>query len=127
MNARIDTRLESLLPEGERIVARTRAWVSRDGRMHGWFAARTRDFAVVGNRGLYLASTGFFTRRPRRRVYAMPLDRLQVADRQAKRGHRLAIASGEHRPLLLEMRRTAEATAFVDALTATTTPARGHS
>jgi hypothetical protein len=118
MNARIDTRLQRLLPDGEQIVARTRAWVSRDGRMHGIFAARNRDFAVVSDRGLYLVSTGFFTRRPRRRVYAMPFDRLQVVNRQAKRGRRLALASSNHQPLLLEMRATEETRQFTDALLA---------
>ncbi len=116
MNARNDTRLASLLPDGEQIVARTRAWVSRDGRMHDLFAARTRDFVVVSDRGLYLVSTGFFTRRPRRRVYAMPLDRLQVVDRQTKRGRTLALASADHRPMLLEMRADDETREFIDAL-----------
>jgi hypothetical protein len=60
--------------------------VSRDGRFAAVVAARTLDFVVLTDDHLYLYSTGFFSRRPRRRVYAMSLDRLYVEDCGAKRG-----------------------------------------
>ena len=42
------------------------------------FAARFLDFAVLTDEHLVFCSTGFFTRRPRRRVFREPLSRLVV-------------------------------------------------
>ena len=112
----VERRLQGKLPADEPIVAWGRAWVSRDGRMSFIFAARTLDFAVLTDDHLYLYSTGFFTRCPRRRVYAMGLDRLHVDECKAKGGLRLRIWAPEHRPLLLEMRATPRNRAFLTEL-----------
>jgi hypothetical protein len=112
----VERRLQRKLPADEPIAAWGRAWVSRDGRMSAVFAARTLDFAVLTDDHLYLYSTGFFTRRPRRRVYAMGLDRLHVDECKAKAGLRFRVWAPEHRPLLLEMRATARNRAFMDEL-----------
>ena len=55
------------------IVAIARGWVSRDSRLH-LLAARFLDFAVLTPEHLVLCSTGFFTRRPRRRVFRESLN-----------------------------------------------------
>ncbi len=94
--------------------------MSRDGRLPHALAARTLDFAVLTDDELVLISTGFFTRRPRRRVYGMPLDRLFVAECEAKRGSRLRVGAATHRPLLLELRATPRNDAFADELLAVT-------
>ncbi len=118
--APVEQRLQAKLPSAEPILMWARAWVSRDGRMPRLLAARTLDFTVLTSDNLFLISTGFLTRRPRRRVYAMPLDRLLVEDCQAKRGARLRVTSLEHRPLLLEFRETGRNWAFGDELLART-------
>jgi hypothetical protein len=115
-----ERRLRALLDPGERLITWTRGWVSRDGRMHAVFAARTLDFAVISDRRLYFFSTGFFTRRPRRRVYESDLDKLQVSSTGTKRGHRLRIVSRAHRPILLENHNTEHNVAFALELVART-------
>jgi hypothetical protein len=90
--------------------------------MHTVFAARTLDFAVLTVDRMFLFSTGFFSRHPRRRVYDVALDRLHVERQQVKRGLRLRVWSREHRPLLLDLRATARNVAFVEALVARVTP-----
>jgi hypothetical protein len=117
----VERRLQEMLPS-EQIVAWGRAWVWRDGRLAGVFASRTLDFTVLTEEHLYLFSTGFFTRRPRRRVYAISHDRLQVDEAPAKRRRRLRLRAHEHRPLMLEMRGTPRNGAFADALAARTRP-----
>ena len=107
---------------GRPIVAWGRAWVSHDGRFATIFAARTLDFAVLTEDHLCLVSTGFFTRRPRRRVYSLALDRLHVEECEAKRGRRLRLSAEEHRPLLLDMRRTPRNEGFADQLLARAGP-----
>ncbi len=67
-----------------------RAWVWRDGRFAGVFAARTLDFTVLTDDSLFLVSTGFFTRRPRRRVYAITHDRLRVEEYLGKQAQAAA-------------------------------------
>jgi len=115
---RIENRLRVLAGADERIVAWTRGWVSRDVRAHFLLGARTLDFAVLTDRSLLLYSTGFFTRRPRRPVYASRLDRIFVADAPARLGRRLRVTSRQAHPLLIELRRKAQATDFADALVA---------
>jgi hypothetical protein len=117
----VERRLQAKLPGGEPIVAWCRAWVSRDTRLHMLLAARTLDFVVLTDDHLYLISTGFLTRRPRRRVYTISLDRLRVEEWQAKGrwatgGRRLRLLLADHRPLVLEMRGTARHQAFIEAL-----------
>jgi hypothetical protein len=101
---RAERRLRRKLRDDEPLVAWGRAWVSREGRMHTLFAARTLDFVVLTDDSLIVFSTGFFSRRPRRRVYREPLDRLFASERRARRGRRIAIWTKGRRPLLLEMR-----------------------
>jgi hypothetical protein len=101
---RAERRLRRKLRDNEELVAWGRAWLSRDGKLHGLLAARTLDFIVLTADNLLVFSTGFFSRRPRRRVYQMPLDRLFAEERKASRGRRLAIWTKGRRPLLLEMR-----------------------
>ncbi|HEY5170569.1 MAG TPA: hypothetical protein VIK54_02460 [Acidimicrobiia bacterium] len=117
---RVRARLQSLVGADEPIAAWARGWVSREVRLHGLLAARTFDFAAVTDHDLVMFSTGFFTRRPRRRVYASSLDRIQVADHDRPRGQRLRITSRGHRPLWIEMNMSPRATAFADALLART-------
>ncbi len=64
-------------------------------RLHGLFAARTFDFAVLTERGVFLISTGFFTRRARRCVYAARLDEIWVSRAPKGRGVRLRLASAQ--------------------------------
>jgi hypothetical protein len=120
-----ERRLQRKLGPGVHIVAWGRAWVSRDGRMHTVFAARTFDFVVCTDDRLVLYSTGFFTRRPRRKVYEMTFDRLRVEPRQAKRGQakrgsHLRLRTTGHRPLLFDMGTKARNTAFATELLART-------
>jgi len=117
----VERRLQALLPS-ERIVAWGRAWVWRDGRLAGVFASRTLDFTVLTETSLFLVSMGFFSRRPRRRVYAITHDRLSVEEYLGKRRRRLRLRSDEHRPLMLEMRATDRNLAFADELFARTGP-----
>src|SRR5712671_5294929 len=71
---RVEIRLQTLVGADDALVAWTRGWVSRELRLHRLLAARTFDFAVLTDRNLFLFSTGFFSRRPRRRVYSSRLD-----------------------------------------------------
>jgi hypothetical protein len=100
---------------GDEVVAWTRLWVSRDGRMHA-LAARTLDHAVVTRLELLLFSTGFFSRRPRRLVYARPLRELTVVPLEGGRRPALRIVRPGDRPLRLEGARTAQGDHFRAAL-----------
>jgi hypothetical protein len=117
---RIVRRLQSRIETAEPIIAWTRGWVSREMRLHGVLAARTLDFAVLTDRGVFLLNTGFFTRRPRRCVYAARLDEIFVSRQPKGRGVRLRFASRKGRPLWVELRSNPRATAFADALLART-------
>jgi hypothetical protein len=116
-----ERRLQDKLGPNTHIDAWARAWVSRAGRMHAVFAARNLDFAVLTSDRLFLFSTGFFSRHPRRRVYDVALDRLHVERQQVKRGLQLRLWSRDHRALLLDLRPSAQNVAFVEALVARTT------
>jgi hypothetical protein len=112
----MDRRLAAKLGGDAPIVAWGGAWVSRAGRLNKVVAARTLDFVVCTEHDLVLFSTGFFTRRPRRRVYSSSFDRLRVSVRKAKRGHELVVSSLDHRPLVFQMRKSARTQALVRAL-----------
>jgi hypothetical protein len=114
------TRLQTLVGADEKVIAWTRGWVSRERRLHRLLAARTFDFAVLTDRSLFLFSTGFFTRRPRRRVYSSRLDRLNVSNHAVGRsGRRLRITARDAHPLWLELQGNRDRTAtFADALVA---------
>jgi hypothetical protein len=96
-------RVAKFAEPGDAIVAWTQAWVSREGRLHA-LAARTYDFVVVTERELLLISTGFFSRRPRRLVYAAPLAVLDVVDSGGTPGHRLRVDRPRQKPLRIELR-----------------------
>jgi hypothetical protein len=115
-----ELRLIAKLRDGERGAAWGRGWVSRDGALHTLFAARTLDFMIVTDDHLIIFSTGFFSRRPRRRVFDIPLDRLTVDDRQGGTWRRLRLWTRARRALLLELRTNHRNTAFCDALVART-------
>jgi hypothetical protein len=117
---RVVRRLQAKLPPDEPVIGWARAWVSREWRLPHILAARTLDFSVITPDRLVLISTGFFTRRPRRRVYAMALDRLFVEECDAKRGLRLRVHAWDHRPLLLELKDTPRNNAWADELFACT-------
>jgi hypothetical protein len=112
---RVRSVVEPRLEPGETFVAWTPAWVSRQQRLHRVLAARTRDFAVVTDRRIMLWSTGFFTRRPRRRVLAERLDECTIT---VGRGglRRVSVRKPAQRALLLEFGRRDPADAFTRAL-----------
>lgn len=117
-DARIAARLARLVGDEETIVAWTQGWVSREVRLHTLLAARTLDFGVVTDQSLQLFSTGFFTRRPRRRVYTSRFERIFVASDDTRNGRRrLRISSRSTAPLWLELDASARAARFADALT----------
>jgi hypothetical protein len=115
---RVEIRLRRLVGADDALVAWTRGWVSRELRLHRLLAARTFDFAVLTDRSLFLFSTGFFSRRPRRRVYSSRLDRINVSDHVLSRGRRLRITSRNADPLWIELPVSDRTTAFADALVA---------
>jgi hypothetical protein len=123
--ARISARLQRLVGHDERVLAWTQGWVSREVRLHRLLAARTLDFAVVTERSLVLFSTGFFTRRPRRRVYTSRFDRIFVVDDVVARGRRrLRITSRDAKPLWFEIDASDRAASFATELTARTKAAQ---
>jgi hypothetical protein len=112
---RIGSRLQRLVGADESMVAWTQGWVSREVRLHRLLAARTLDFAVVTDRSLVLFSTGFFTRRPRRRVYEARFERIFVVDDTVPRGRRrLRVTSRDAKPLWFELDASARATTFAN-------------
>jgi hypothetical protein len=115
---RIAHRLQARIETTEPVIAWTQGWVSREMRLHGVFAARTLDFAVLTEHWFFLLSTGFFTRRPRRCVYAVRLADAFVSRTEIARNERLRIASPRGRPLWLELKTTERTTAFVVELLA---------
>jgi hypothetical protein len=118
-DARIESRLQRLVGADEALVAWTQGWVSREVRLHRLLAARTLDFAVVTDRSLILFSTGFFTRRPRRRVYDSRFERIFVVDDTVARGRRrLRVTSRDAKPLWFELDASDRAATFADELTA---------
>jgi hypothetical protein len=116
---RIGARLGRLVGDEESVVTWTRGWVSREGRFHTMLAARTLDFGVVTDRSLQLYSTGFFTRRPRRRVYSSRFERIFVAHDDGRHGRRrLRISSRSTAPLWFELDASERAAEFARALLA---------
>jgi len=84
--------------------------------MHLLLASRHRDFVVVTDRRFLLVSTGFFTRRPRRRVHADRIDGITVAGAGRRPGRCLRVESPSHAPLLLQLGGSARADGIIDAL-----------
>ena len=78
--------------------------MSRDGRLRAVFAARTYDYVILTDRQLYLVTTGFFTRKPRRVVFATALERLRITERPQKRGRFLQVVSVGQHPHVIQLR-----------------------
>jgi hypothetical protein len=107
------------------IVAITRCWVSRDSGLH-MFASRFLDFAVLTPEHLVLCSTGFFTRRPRRRVLREPLNRLVILPRGPEPVRILRIVGDFRHPLLFELRDNPTGHVFARELRERTRTEPGH-
>jgi hypothetical protein len=101
------------------IVAIGRAWVSRDGRLHA-FAARFLDYAVLTPDHLVLCSTGFFSRRPRRRVFREPLGRLDVVALGGEPVHTVRVDGNFSHAIRLELRPNEAGITFARELLAAT-------
>jgi hypothetical protein len=95
-----------------------KAWVSREGRLPRPLAARTSDFVVIADDRLVLYSTGFFTRRPRRRVFDESLERLEVLEERRGRGRHVRVNRHFSRrpPLLFDFSSRARNTPLVTQL-----------
>jgi hypothetical protein len=103
------------------IVGIARGWASRDSRMH-LLAARFLDFAVLTPDHLVLCSTGFFTRRPRRRVFRDSLGRLEVTPLGGEPVRTVRVAGNFRRPIRLELRPNEAGLTFARELLACTRP-----
>jgi len=103
------------------IVGIARGWVSRYGRMP-LFAARFLDFAVLTPDHLVLCSTGFFTRRPRRRVFKQALGRLEVVPLGSEPYRTVRISGNFNRPIRVELRPNEAGLTFARELLACTRP-----
>jgi hypothetical protein len=122
---RTEARLRKLAgrkePYAGPIVALARGWVSRDGRLH-LFASRFLDFAVLTPDHLVLCSTGFFTRRPRRRVLREPLGRLEVVGLGTEPIRAVRVVGTFSRAIRIELPSTAAGYTFARELLASTRP-----
>ncbi len=103
------------------LIALARGWVSRDGRMH-LLAARYLDFAVLTPDHLVLCSTGFFTRRPRRRVFKHPLGRLEVTGLGPEPFRTVRVVGNFNHPIRIELRANEGGFTFASELLACTRP-----
>jgi hypothetical protein len=112
---RVASRLQAAVG-AEPVVAWARGWVSREIPLHGLLANRTRDFVALTASSLVLVTTGFFTRRPRRRVYTVRLDELAVEVADTRRGRRVRVSPASGRPLLVDLGADARSDALVSAL-----------
>jgi len=101
------------------IVGIARGWASVYGRMP-LLAARYLDFAVLTPDHLVLCSTGFFTRRPRRRVFRESLSRLEVTPLGSEPVRNVRVAGNFRRPIRLELRPNEAGLTFARELLACT-------
>jgi hypothetical protein len=97
------------------IIGITRGWVSRDTSSH-IFAARFLDFAVITEEHLMFCSTGFFSRRPRRRVFLEPFKQLAIVARGPAPYRTVRIVGDFNSPLLFELRDDPNCLAFAREL-----------
>ena len=123
--SRTEARLRKLAgrkePYAGPIVARARGWVSRDGSLH-MFASRFLDFAVLTPDHLVLCSTGFFSRRPRRRVLREPLGRLEVVGLGPEPVHAVRVVGTFSRAIRIELPSNQAGYTFARELLARTRP-----
>jgi hypothetical protein len=103
------------------MVGIARAWVSRDSRMP-LLAARFLDFAVLTPDHLVLCSTGFFTRRPRRRVFRESLGRIEVVPLGEEPFRTVRVSGSFNKPIRLELRTNEAGLTFARELLACTRP-----
>lgn len=96
--------VEGRLPADDRLLAWTRAWVSHDGPAQV-LAARSRDFVVLTDRTLMCWSTGFLTRRPRRRVLFERLEGCAVEPVGRRPDRSLRVRAVGRRPLRFDFPR----------------------
>jgi len=115
---RTEARLAKLIVTDDPIVAWAQGWVSRKTKLPGLLAARTLDFAVLTTNALGLVTTGFFTRRPRRCVYAARLSDLVESRRVVANGRRLRVTTDEGKTLWIELRATDRGRMFAAAIVA---------
>jgi hypothetical protein len=101
------------------IVGIARGWASVDSRMP-LLAARYLDFAVLTPDHLVLCSTGFFTRRPRRRVFRDSLARLEITPLGGEPVRTVRVAGNFRRPIRLELRPNEAGLTFARELLAST-------
>ena len=87
------------------IIGITQGWVSRDAKWHA-FAARYLDFVMLTDEHLVCFSTGFFSRRPRRRAVREPLNALVIVPRGPEPIRTLRIVGDFNRPLLFQLKTT---------------------
>jgi hypothetical protein len=97
------------------IIGITQGWVSRDAKWHA-FAARYLDFVMLTDEHLICFSTGFFSRRPRRRVFREPLNALVIVARGPEPIRTLRIVGDFNRPLLFQLRHDPNSLAFAREL-----------
>jgi hypothetical protein len=109
---RLQRAVQARLEPDEHLVAWTPAWVSRYRQFHFLLSLRNRDFAVVTNRRLMLWSTGFFTRRPKRRVLSDRLDELTIESTSRDPGRVMACSRPGRPALLLELGKDARSDRF---------------
>jgi hypothetical protein len=86
------------------------------------FAARFLDFAVLTPEHLVLCSTGFFTRRPRRRVFRQSLGRLEVVPLGKEPIRTVRVSGNFNRPIRIELRQNEAGLTFARELLACTRP-----
>ena len=101
---RLERLVQPRLEPGEALVGWSRAWVSRDGRAN-WLEVRNRDFVVLTDRRLMFWSTGFLTRRPRRRVLLDRLDQCEVEPVGRHPSRAVRVRAFARPPLRLELSR----------------------
>ena len=106
------------LRRGEELVDWAPGWVSTDGRFNAILAARTWDLMVLTNRRVLLFSTGFFTRRPIRRVWAGRLDEMEAKSVPRRKGTAVVVTSFVYKPLRFEFGADEQCDRFVAAFLA---------
>jgi hypothetical protein len=97
------------------IIGITQGWVSRDAKWHA-FAARYLDFVMLTDEHLVCFSTGFFSRRPKRRVFREPLNALVVIPRGDEPIRTVRIVGDFNRPLLFQLKKDPNSLAFAHEL-----------
>ena len=106
------------LEPDETITAVTRAWVSRRGRLGAVSSLRVRHVVVATDLRVMMFSVGFWTRRPKRRVYTTRRDSITAHEIIGGRGSRRCVHLDRPGapPLLIDLGRGLDAAAVTRAL-----------